>query len=210
MKSAILKIEPREEKGGGRAKSLRQSGYIPSVLYGKDIKPVSVKIKISDFRDSLKKNGRNAVYNVSLGSGKEYSVVVHDVQYDPIKNDIMHIDFQQVSLTETRKAEVPIRIIGRERIESDGNMINLIIDIVEVECLPQDTPEAFDVDVNGMKDGDTVLAGQINIPANVTLLTDPDEAVVKISEPRATVEPEDGEDADADSFADDAANTENV
>lgn len=194
MKSAVLKIEPREQKGGRKAKSLRRSGYIPSVIYGKEIAPVSSKIKVSDFRDSLQKGGRNAVFSVDLGEGNTYSVVIRDIQYDALKNDFMHIDFQQVSLTEKRTAEVPVRIVGRESVEAAANIINQMLDVVEVECLPQDTPEAVEIDVHGLSAGDTVLADQIKLPANVTLLTSLDEAVVKINESRASTGSE--EDAD--------------
>ncbi|HHV60825.1 MAG TPA: 50S ribosomal protein L25 [Clostridiaceae bacterium] len=183
MKGATLKIELRDKVG--KVNSLRREGYIPSVVYGKNIDSIPVKIKVSDFREGVSRFGKNAVFSIDLGSGTPFPVVIKDVQYDVLKNDYKHIDFQQVSLTEKRRAEVPVRIVGREKLESAGNIINLMLDVIEIECLPQDTPEWVEVDVQECEAGDTISAGQIKLPDNVELYTDPEEIIIKINEPKA-------------------------
>lgn len=184
MKGATLKIEPRNKIGGGKVKSLRRDGYIPSVIYGKDIDSIPVKIKFSDFRDSIVRFGKNAVFNIDLGENGTYPVVIRDIQYGIVKNDYLHIDFQQVSLTEKRQATVAVRILGRERIESTANIVNQLIDEIQVECLPQDTPDHVEVDVKDMDTGDTFTVEQLELPENVTLLSEPNDVIVKVSEAR--------------------------
>lgn len=191
MNNAVLKVEPREAVGGGKVKKLRAQGYIPAIVYGKEIDSTPVAIKLSDFREGLAKNGKNAVFNVELENGKTFPMVIKEIQYDILKNDYLHVDLQQVSLTEKRKATVPVRLLG----SPDGIVVHHI-DEIEVECLPLDMPEYIEADISGLTIGDNLFAKDLKLPENVELVSDPEDVIVSVTEVRQAAEAEEGEAAE--------------
>jgi large subunit ribosomal protein L25 len=177
MNNAVLKIEPRKALGGGKVKRLRANGYVPAVVYGKEVDATPLAIKVSNLRESLVKNGKNAVFNIELENGKLYPVVIKEIQYDILKNGYQHVDLQQVSLTEKRKASVPVRLVG----SSEGILVHQI-DEIEVECLPLETPEYIEADISHLTVGSNLVAGDLKMPENVTLLSDPENVIASITE----------------------------
>jgi large subunit ribosomal protein L25 len=161
MGNNVLKLEERQAIGGSRVKRLRKSGYVPAVIYGKSINSVAVQVKKSKLREFLTKNGKNAVFTAEFENGESYPALVKEVEYDVIKNEFLHVDFQQVSLTEKIKATIPIRIIGREAVKRVQGVLAQQLDEVEVECFPQER------------------AGYKEIRVKVKPHTDADEQVLK-------------------------------
>ena len=201
MNNTMLKVESRQALGGGQVRKLRSGGYIPAVVYGKEINSTPVAIKVADFRESLTKNGRNAVFSIELGEGKTYPVVIKDIQRSVLKNEYMHVDLQQVSLTEKRKTSVPVRLIGTP----DGVVVHNI-DQVEVECLPLDAPDHIEADISNMKIGDALTAADLKMPENVVLVSSEQDVIMSVTEAKqASVEAEEGEEENAAEAAGDAA-----
>lgn len=180
MGNNVLKLEERQAIGGSRVKRLRKSGYVPAVIYGKSINSVAVQVKKSKLREFLTKNGKNAVFTAEFENGESYPALVKEVEYDVIKNEFLHVDFQQVSLTEKIKATIPIRIIGREAVKRVQGVLAQQLDEVEVECFPQDMPQYIEVDVSDMAIGESLTAEELKIPEEVTLLTEPDAVILSI------------------------------
>jgi large subunit ribosomal protein L25 len=195
-KSGILEIEKRDSIGGSKVKRLRKNGFIPAIIYGKGIEPVPVTVKKSDFRESIIKNGKNAVFNVEVEKGKPFPIIIKEIAYDNLKNEYVHVDLQVISLTEKRRASVPIRIIGREVIEMSKNVLIHQMDQVDVECLPLDMPEYFEADASEMKTGENFTAGQLDIPDNISLISSPDDVIFSITEAKEIpIETEETEEA---------------
>ncbi|MDD4494325.1 MAG: 50S ribosomal protein L25 [Eubacteriales bacterium] len=184
MANVILNAEKRTEMGGRVLKRLRSKGSVPAVLYGRKIEPLPLTLRYSDIREILTKEGKSAFLKLKVVDGQEYAAIVKDLQYDILNGNLMHIDLQQVSLTEKIQVEVPLRITGRELIEKGGLIVNQQVNNVTVECLPQDTPHFFEVDITGMKLGDVIKAGVIQIPEGSTLVNDPEEVLVSLLEVR--------------------------
>ena len=183
-----LKLENRENTGSRNAKRLRKSGYIPAILYGKGINDVPVQIKLSDLRIALRTYGQNAIFNVNVIGEENIPIVVKNIQKDVITEEIIHVDFQKVSLTEVRRAEVPVRIHGRERIEASQLIVLQQMNEIPVICLPQNTPQFIIIDVSNLKHGDIITAGQIELPEGVMLDGEPEMVVISITEAREIVE----------------------
>lgn len=181
MKNASLKLEKRLAVGGGRVKKLRSNGYVPAVVYGKQAAPRTVMVKATNLREFLIKNGKNAVFNASLESGESFPALVKEIQYGAIRNEFLHVDFQQVSLTENVHVTVPVRIIGREAVEREGGVIAQQLDGVNIECLPQDVPQYIDADISELAVGHSLTAGQLVIPDGVKLLTNPEDVVLSVT-----------------------------
>jgi large subunit ribosomal protein L25 len=203
--TGILKIEKRDAIGGTKVKRLRKSGLIPAVIYGRNFDSTPVAVKKSDLRESIIKNGKNAVFNVELKKGKPFPIIIKEMSYDNLKNEYVHIDLQAISLTEKRHAMVPVRIVGREAIEASKRVIVHQMNEVEIECLPLDTPEYFEAEASELQPGESFTAGQLFIPENIVLVSSPDDVIFSVTEARQIVEEteeaEAGEEAEADEGA---------
>lgn len=181
MSDTLLKLEKRDEVGGRKAKRLRRNGYVPAVVYGKDIGSAPAQIKLQDIRGLIAKHGKNSIFTVEFAAENDFSALVKDIQYDPVNRDIVHIDLQKVSLTEKIQSVVPVKVTGKENIEKAGNVIVYQLNYVTVECLPQDIPKYVEADITGMTAGHSITAAQLKLPQGVKLVTDPDSVILSIT-----------------------------
>lgn len=181
MNDSTLRLEKRNAVGGGKANRLRKNGYVPAVVYGHGIEPVPAQINASELRTFLSKNGNHSVFTTEFAAEHDFSVLVKDMQYDPVRKEVIHVDFQKVSMNEKVNVDVPIRIIGRNRVEEGGLVVVHQLDDVTVECLPGDVPHHIDADITGMSAGHSITAGQLKLPPGVALLTDPNSVILAIS-----------------------------
>lgn len=199
--TGIINAELRERVSSRANRRLRSRGYIPAVLYGKDIDPMPITVKKSELRSNLNKYGRSAVYNLNLPGQESHSIVVKEIQEEPLTEDFVHADLQRVSLTEKIKIEVPIKIIGREAAEAQRLLVIQQIDTVTVRCLPTEVPKSIDIDVEKLSAGETVTLNDINLPESIELDGDPEQVVVTMAEAREHVAGDDSE-SDADGAED--------
>jgi len=181
MENVALKIEKRELIGGRKVKKLRDKGFIPAVVYGKGMEPVPAAVRLPEFRESLSQKGKTAIFELALGDDKPFPAIIKEIQYDSVKKSYLHVDFQRISLTEKIKTMVPVKVTGSVQ----GAVISQLMDEVEVECLPLDTPAHIEVNVSGLEAGDHITAGDLKLPEKVALLTEPEVVIVSITEPRA-------------------------
>lgn len=193
MMNVSLKLEERLAVGGGKVKRLRHSGYVPAVIYGKQINPMTVMVKASEFRDFLAKHGKNVVFNADLGNGESFPALIKDIRMGVIKNEYVHIDFQQISLTEKVQMSVPVHLIGREAVERADGVVVQQIDEVIVLCLAQDIPQVIDADISHMEIGHSLTVGELNLPEGVTLVTDEGDVILSIASGRADAAAETGD-----------------
>ena len=181
MDDTLLRLEKRNQIGGGKAKRLRRNGYIPAVIYGQDMTSYPAQIKLQDIRQFLSHHGKTSIFTVEFAEENDFSALVKDVQYDPVKKDIVHVDFQKVSLTEKIHSEVPVKLIGKENVERAGNVIVYQLDTVTVECLPQDIPKYIEADISGMSAGHSITAAQLKLPQGVKLISEPNSVILSIT-----------------------------
>lgn len=184
----VLNMERREITGGRRANRLRRSGFIPAIIYGKDMDNIPVKIKASDLRAAVTNYGKNTVFTANVAGGGSFPIIIKEMDHDFLTGEIIHADLQKISLNEAIRVEVPIRIHGRELLENMKLVVSLQKDNIMVKCLPQDTPQSINVDVSGMKPGESITAAQLELPEGVTLEDNPEEVIVHIMEAKAADE----------------------
>ena len=154
----------REGLGKGGARKSRAAGLIPGILYGHGETPIPVAVGARDFQVALASSeGRNPIVNLTVGC-TDYTALIRDVQYDPINHDILHLDFQHISLTEKIEVEVAIHLIGLPvGVKDAGGILEQILRTVEVRCLPTAIPSALDVDVSHLGIGDSVHVSDLKI-----------------------------------------------
>jgi len=180
MKKYIL-LATKRDLVGRKVKNLRAKGEIPATVYGKDVKSVSVAVSSDAFAKIFAEAGETGLVELSLG-GETRPVLVHTVQKDPVKGHVLHVEFYQVNLKQKVKTNVPVEFTGEApAVTGKVGVLLTLIDEVEVEALPTDLPEKILVDVSKLAEIDQeVKVGDIPIPAGVTLLTAPDQSVVRV------------------------------
>ena len=186
-KQVLLQAERRTELKTRASKRLRKAGFVPAIIYGKNMDSVPIKVRSDDFRRLVKEHGRNAIITIKLNGDMSYNAIVKKVFFENMKNDLQHVDFQHVSMDEEIKAIVPIRIVGREALESRRLVLIRQIDDVKIKGLPQDIPEHVEIDVSDLEAGDHVTIGDIKYPEGITPDEDTDSVVLTISVPKEEV-----------------------
>lgn len=182
MNRANLNVEERKNIGSGRAERLRKSGYIPAVIYGRGVETTAVQVKSTDFKEFLSKHGRNSIFTTKFASEQDVTMLVKDVQFDAFSKNVIHADFQRVSLKEKLHVEVPVKVLGEDKLETTNSVIVHQLNNVAVECLPQDVPSYVGADISGMAPGHSLKASQLTIPQNVTIITDPNDIILSITD----------------------------
>lgn len=182
MKKHELKVSKRTVLGK-KVKKLRKEGIFPANIYGKELKSTAIQLPFKDFEKVFKEAGETGLVDVTV-DGQVRPSLIHNVQYDPLSHTPLHADFYQVNLKEKVKTMVPIVTAGEPKAVSDkvGLLLQQLSE-VEVEALPTDLPEKIEVDVSPLAAVDEqITVAELKIPTGVTLLSDPNQVVVKIGE----------------------------
>ncbi len=184
MTKIQLKAEKRKVKGR-KVKTLRAKGILPANIYGKDVKSVSIQISSKEFRDIFKKAGETSIVEIALGS-ETRPVLISEVQVHPATDEVLHIDFRQVNLKEKVTAQIPVEVIGESPVEKSGmGTVVLLTRELEVEALPADLPEKFEVDASKLTEVDqAVKVSDLKVSGEVEIKADPEQIVVKVEPPQ--------------------------
>lgn len=185
MENIHLKSEARELVGRD-SKALRQSGLIPAELYGHNVDNVHLNVNAIEFEKVLRKAGESTIIELDMPDGTKKNVLIQDVQYHYLNSNPIHVDFFAVSMTEKLTATVPIEFIGESMaVKAMGGTLVKVLTEVEVECLPGDLPQHFEVDISKLQSFQDVIAVS-DIPRSdkVEIKAEPDEVIAKVQEPR--------------------------
>ncbi len=193
MEKVVLKATQRTVTGKQVAQ-LRRAGQLPAVVYGTSMKsPLIISLEAHSAGLIIPKLTSSTIVNIEL-NGKLIPTLVREKQKNYIKNELIHVDFQAVSLTEKINAAITIHFHGLSPAVKDFSAIIVHnLTRLEVEALPNDLPERIEVDLAGLtKIGDAIHVRDLNIPASVTVLSDPDimVAVATATREEAADEPE--------------------
>jgi large subunit ribosomal protein L25 len=183
-----LQARERQERGKNAARRLRASGMIPAVLYGDGdgrSKPLSVPGKIVDY--TLHHFGDNALYDIDLGAGTSTARIV-DVQRNPVTGRLIHVDFAPVNMQERIEVTVPLHVVGESPGAEEGGVLQQVAYEVQVESLPGDIPQELTIDVSTLGMGENLTVGDVTLPENVTLISDPEEIAVTVTAPTEITE----------------------
>lgn len=186
MKEVSLAVHPRGGTGTTAARSHRQDGQIPAIMYGPELeKPIPIAVVDKEFRTILKGiEGGNAMFNLSL-NGTTRKAILREIQRDKITSRVIHVDFHAISLTRPLHIKIPIHLKGIPLgVKNDGGVLQQTKRDVEISCLPADIPEFVEIDISNLAIGDSVHARDLSIP-KATILEDDDQTFVVVSAPTA-------------------------
>jgi large subunit ribosomal protein L25 len=183
-----LKAQIREDVGK-KIKSLRKQGIIPAVVYGSGHKSVSIQVNYEEFRKILEQTGESTLLKLKVGNEIK-NVLIHDISRDPVSGKFTHIDFYNVRMDKTIKAEVPLLFEGEAPAVKnlEGVLVKNITE-VEVEALPKDLPHEIKVDISVLDSFDKhIRAKDLVLPAGVKIELNLDEVIVSVIPPRSEEE----------------------
>ena len=188
MEEIFLEAQPREEVGRAKSKKIRDEGFVPAVVYAEGKPSLPIKLSHKELWGLIHQHRlENAVINLKFkGDSKQKPkpCLIKEIQHDPVQGDIIHIDFNEISLTKIIKVNVPVEAIGEPLgVKQEGGALERILWEIEVECLPTDIPQKIEVDVSALKIGDTVHVKDINFPPNVKVVTSADAIVLSVAAP---------------------------
>lgn len=190
MSNFELRAEPRSIVGK-KVRFLRRQGLVPGNIYG-HAASTAIQIPARDVERTIHRAGRTQLVSLEVKGAEPTTVLVKTWQRHPYKGDILHVDFYRVSMTETLRMDVPIRVTGEApAVKLTGGVPFQPLAQLNVECLPGDIPEAIEVDISGLEEVDaSIYVRDLAAPSGVTILTDGDEMVVKIMAPTVEMEVE--------------------
>ena len=191
MAEQALQAEAGRATGSRASRRLRAQDKIPAVVYGHGIDPVSVAVVRRELRAALTTEaGMNALIDLGV-DGQQHLTIVRDVQRDPVRNVVTHVDFVVVRRDEIISVDVPIVLTGvAEEVKRETGTVDQVLFELTVSATPGTIPNEFVYDISGMVIGDSVRVGDLPLPSGVTTEVDPEEPVAVAQVSRATIEAE--------------------
>ncbi|MFP3895750.1 MAG: 50S ribosomal protein L25 [Anaerolineales bacterium] len=188
------RIQLAGELRGGKekAKALRRQSIVPGILYGRDFDALSVKFNNQSINQVIRTAGTSRLISLEIdANGDSHTALIRDVQRDPVTNDVLHVDLYRVVEGQAVTNLVPITTYGRSPTLEMGATIVQVLDHVEVECQPEDMPEAITVDLATLEHiHDHVAVADLAVPEGVEILTSPETEVIQVIAQRSEEEVE--------------------
>ncbi|MEX2180237.1 MAG: 50S ribosomal protein L25/general stress protein Ctc [Gemmatimonadaceae bacterium] len=190
MATASLNAQLRADRGKGVARKLRAAGQIPGVIYGHGREPQSLTIDAREFNRLAERiRITSTVIELAL-DGKTARTLVRELQRDPIKRSVLHVDFQELVAGETVNVSVPLRFIGvPDGVRVSGGILEEVVHHIHLECDPSLIPDHVDVDVTALTIGHSVHVSDLKLPEGVQVTDDPELTLAVVSAPKTEAEP---------------------
>jgi large subunit ribosomal protein L25 len=175
---------------GRKVKHLRKEGLLPATVYGKAFESLLVQFNAAEIEKLFSDIGESTLVEVILDEKEKLPVLFRNPQYHAIEGNLIHIDCYKVNLKEKISAMVPIEFIGESQAVKDGNTLVTVTDEVEIEALPADLPESIEVDLSVLDNLEaTITVADLKIDTSkLEILTDAEQLIAKVEEPRAEEE----------------------
>lgn len=178
-----LNAERRSDAGKGVARKLRAAGKVPAVLYGQGIEATPLTVDARELQHLLHSGaGSNVLVDVVV-EGEEHLAIPREIQRDHIHAKFVHVDFLAVSRTQTITVSVPVVETGEAVGIKEGGVVEHHLRELQIECLPQDVPDQIEVDITDVELGGMIHVSDLVTPTGVTVLTNPEDAVLSIITP---------------------------
>ena len=198
--SVVLDVNVRENTGTGNAREARRNNLVPGVIYGGTEAPVSVAIKYNEVLKAIN-SGQFIGSMIELKhEGKAQKVFTKDIQFHPVTDAPMHLDFYRVTAKTIIEVEVSVNFVGEEEAPGlkEGGTLNVVRYSIEVKCPAGDIPDSIEVDVSKMEIGDSIHISEVSLPKGVKpTISDRDFTIATVIASRAAIEEEvEGEDGE--------------
>jgi len=190
-KDITVTAEVRASRGKNEARRTRSRGLIPAVVYGAFKDPVSIAVSPKVINQIVHSDtGYNTIFNLDIQGVETTPVMVVDHQNDPIRGDLLHADLKRIDLSKRLRVSVPIVTQGDPKgVKQQGGLLELVARQVEIECLPDDIPQSFVVDVSDLMIGQAKRVADIPVSGSMKLFSSPDTVLAHVVALRAEAAP---------------------
>jgi large subunit ribosomal protein L25 len=178
-KEITVAAELRTSRGKNEARRTRRAGHIPAVIYGSFQEPVSIAVNPRDISKITHSNtGYNTIFNLVIQGGENTPVMLVDRQVDPVKGTLLHADFKRIDLTKRLRVSIPVHTTGEAAgVKVQGGLLEVITRMIEIECLPDEIPESFTVDVTELMIGQAKRASDVALTGSMKLVSAPETVI---------------------------------
>lgn len=178
----ILIIAQKRTVTGKKVGALRREGLLPGVIYGRHLEALPIQMETKEASYKINRLTASSLVVIDV-EGEKHTAIVRDRQKDVIFGDLLHVDFLAVSLTETLRTTVNIELVGEAPVSKSGDYVIVqSLNILEIECLPNDLPERIEVDLSVLETiDDNIFVKSLKLDENITILTDPEELIVSVT-----------------------------
>jgi large subunit ribosomal protein L25 len=180
-KDITISAAVRDSRGKNEARRLRVTGMVPAIVYGAGQKAIALSV---DPKQVLKilhsKTGHNTIFNLTTGDGPA-PVMIVDWQFEPVKGNLLHVDLKRIDLSKRLQVSVPVHTQGEPKgVKQQGGLLEIVNREIEIECLPDDIPEHFTVDVTELLIGQNIRAADVQIGESIQLLSHGDAVIAHV------------------------------
>lgn len=181
-KEITVTAEARPSRGKNEARRLRVKGMAPAVLYGSGGPSVAVSINPAEVTKILHSStGHNTIFNLSVQDGEATPVMIVDWQTDPVREKLLHVDLKRIDLTKQISVKVRVQTTGDPKgVKIQGGLLEIITREIEIECLPDDIPELYTVDVTELMIGQNLRASDIPLGGSAKLVSSPEQVIAHV------------------------------
>ena len=187
MAHVALTAQPRKETGKGAARTLRRQALIPAVFYGPEVDPVHLSLNYRDLEKLIKTGaGENVIIDLAIETGESslsHRAMLKEIQQDPVKQTILHVDLYEISMDKKIEVEVPITLTGTPKGVSEGGILQQVTRTLEISCLPDNIPDAFELEVTELDIGDSLHVSDLRIPQDVEVLVEEELTIATVVPP---------------------------
>ncbi len=185
MADIVIEAQEREAGSSNAARRMRREEKLPAVVYGGDKESNPIVLNPREIISVLKsESGQNTIFKLKVAGGSEDNVMIFDLQIDPITHQLIHADLVRIALDVEIEVSVPLRIVGEAKgVIEDGGVLDHSLRELLVSCLPANIPESIDVDVSELEMNQSIKVEDLQVPPDVTVVTEPDRSVASIVAP---------------------------
>jgi large subunit ribosomal protein L25 len=189
-KDITVTAEVRTSRGKNEARRTRRAGQVPAIMYGAFQDPIAIAVNPREILKIVHSStGFNTIFNLAV-AGETTPVMVVDQQVDPVKGTLLHADLKRIDLTKRIKVSVPVHTTGEPKgVKVQGGLLEIITRAIEIECLPDEIPESFTVDVSDLMIGQSKRASDVGLGGSMRLVSAGDSVIAHIVTLRAEEAP---------------------
>ena len=175
---------------GRKTRKFRKDGLIPAVVYGKGIESKSLWVEKLEMEKFLRRSGESTIIDLRIEGGENLNVIINEIQRDPVRDTMTHIDFFRVRMDEKIETDVPLEFVGESAaVKEQGGMLVKSLDELPIKCFPADLPSEISVDISTLKTfEDRISVADLELSDKIEIMIDPETVVAIVEEPRSQEE----------------------
>lgn len=192
-----LKAAKREDLTKSSTKQLRNNGRVPAVVYGKEKEAKTISVDSIELVKTVRDEGRNAIISLDVENDSAVDVMLHEYQMDPIRDELVHVDFYIVNMSEEMDVEVPLRLEGEAQGSKDGGVLQQPLYELQVRAKPKDIPEEITVDISSLQIGESIAVVDLPKADNYEILEEDETTIATVLAPDTLDDVEEAPDENA-------------